>query len=81
MIATTLERPSPRAFHRAFPPRPAPASFKRDPRADPWAAHDISSQTPNAETLEALEDSRLMRNLGGPYATVEEMMADILKDD
>ena len=81
MIATTIERNATPTFARAFTPRPAPASFKRAARADPWAAYDISSQTPNAETLEALEDSRLMRNLGGPYATVEEMMADILKDD
>jgi DNA-damage-inducible protein J len=34
----------------------------------------------NAETLEAMEDSRLRRNLAGPFATPEEAVRSMLED-
>ncbi|GHU78298.1 addiction module antitoxin RelB [Clostridia bacterium] len=34
----------------------------------------------NAETLEAMEDARLGRNLTGPFDTVEEAMKSMLED-
>ena len=34
----------------------------------------------NAETLEAMEDVRLGRNLHGPYATVEEAMRAMMEE-
>ena len=36
---------------------------------------------PNTETLRAMEDARLGRNLSGPFNSAEEMIADILKED
>ncbi|GMO42675.1 MAG: hypothetical protein Ta2B_22950 [Termitinemataceae bacterium] len=35
----------------------------------------------NAETLEAMEDVRLRRNLHGPYKNAAEMIEDCLRDD
>ena len=81
MIATTIERNATPTFVRAFTPRPAPASFKRAARADPWAAHNASSHIPNAETRAAIEDAVLGRNMHGPFNSVDEMFADMLKDD
>ena len=81
MIATTSRRASTPTFSSGFIPRPAQPVFKRIAHADPWAAHNASSHIPNAETLEALEDARLGRNLSRVYHSVDEMIADMLKDD
>ena len=35
---------------------------------------------PSAETQEALDDARLLRNLYGPYGTAEEAVAAMLED-
>jgi DNA-damage-inducible protein J len=35
----------------------------------------------DAETIEAMEDARLGRNLFGPYDSVDEMMESLLADD
>ena len=35
----------------------------------------------NNETIQAMEDARLRRNLYGPFDTVEEMMANLDSDD
>jgi len=38
------------------------------------------NKQPNAETLEAMEDARLNRNLYGPFSTVDEAMKFMLED-
>lgn len=40
-----------------------------------------NAEVPNTETLRAMEDARLGRNLSGPFNSAEEMIADILKED
>jgi DNA-damage-inducible protein J len=40
----------------------------------------VKRNTPNAETLEAVEEVRNNRNLHGPYATVREAMDAMLED-
>lgn len=40
-----------------------------------------NAEVPNAETLRAMEDARLGRNLSGPFNSAEKMIADILKED
>ena len=79
MIATTSRRSAAPAFSNAFTPRPAPATYKRTPRADPWAAHNASSHIPNAETRKAIEDADAGRNMHGPFNSVEEMFAELDK--
>ena len=37
-------------------------------------------RVPNAETLEAMEDERLGRNMYGPYKTVDEAMKALSED-
>ena len=43
------------------------------------AASDATA-LPSAETQEALDDARLLRNLYGPYGTAEEAVAAMLED-
>ena len=43
-------------------------------------AQDLNS-IPNAETLAAIDDAELGRNLSGPYATVDELMEALDADD
>jgi hypothetical protein len=45
------------------------------------AAEGFEGETPNAETLAAMEDAVLGRNLSGPFKSAEDMLADILKED
>jgi len=40
----------------------------------------LEDRKPNAETLEAMEDARLNRNLYGPFSTVDEAMKFMLED-
>ena len=40
-----------------------------------------NAERPNAETLRAMEDVRLGRDLSGPFNSAEEMIADILKEN
>ncbi len=42
---------------------------------------EISRDIPNAETIAAIEDVRLRRNLLGPFHSVEELMEDLNADD
>ena len=42
---------------------------------------EMRLETPNAETLAALEDVRLRRNLRGPFNSVKELMEDLDADD
>lgn len=41
----------------------------------------IGYETPNAETLAAIEDVENHRNLSKPYKDVDEMLHDILEED
>ena len=43
-------------------------------------ASPVESTLPSAETQEALDDARLLRNLSGPYGTAEEAVAAMLED-
>jgi hypothetical protein len=52
-----------------------PAYLTPDGRVD-WRG-----EAPNAETLAAMEDAVLGRNLSGPFKSAEDMLADILKED
>jgi DNA-damage-inducible protein J len=40
----------------------------------------IKRRKPNADLLEAIQDTRSRRNLHGPYKTAEEAVAAMLKD-
>jgi DNA-damage-inducible protein J len=40
----------------------------------------IKRKSPKSDFLEAIEDSRLRRNLHGPYKTAEEAVASMLED-
>jgi len=40
----------------------------------------VKRQNPNADLLEALEDTRNRRNLHGPYKTAEKAVAAMLED-
>ena len=42
---------------------------------------DLRLDTPNAETLAAMEDVRLRRNLHGPFNSVKELMEDLDAED
>ena len=42
---------------------------------------EMRLETPNAETLAAMEDVRLKRNLRGPFNSVKELMEDLDADD
>jgi len=42
---------------------------------------EMRLETPNAETLAAMEDVRLKRNLRGPFNSVKELMEDLNADD
>jgi DNA-damage-inducible protein J len=42
---------------------------------------EMRLETPNAETLAAMEDVRLRRNLKGPFNSVKELMEDLNADD
>ena len=42
---------------------------------------EMRLETPNAETLAAMEDVRLRRNLKGPFNSVKELMEDLDADD
>jgi len=40
-----------------------------------------NAEVTNSETLGAMEDARLGRNLSGPFNSAEERISDILKED
>ena len=40
----------------------------------------INHRTPTPELLEAIEDTRLQRNLIGPFSTVDEAMKSLMED-
>jgi DNA-damage-inducible protein J len=40
----------------------------------------VKHRKPKAELLEAIEDTRLRRNLTGPFATAEEALRSMLED-
>lgn len=42
---------------------------------------ELRLDTPNAETVAAMEDVRLRRNLKGPFSNVKELMEDLNADD
>jgi DNA-damage-inducible protein J len=42
---------------------------------------EMRLETPNAETLAAMEDVRLRRNMRGPFGSVKELMEDLDADD
>ena len=42
---------------------------------------EMRLDTPNAETLAAIEDVKLRRNLSGPFNSVKELMEDLNTDD
>jgi addiction module antitoxin, RelB/DinJ family len=42
---------------------------------------ELRLDTPNTETLEAMEDVRLGRNLRGPFSSVKALMEDLDADD
>jgi DNA-damage-inducible protein J len=42
---------------------------------------DVRLDTPNAETLAAIEDVRLGRNLHGPFSSVGKLMENLNADD
>jgi DNA-damage-inducible protein J len=42
---------------------------------------EMRLETPNAETLAAMEDVRLRRNLKGPFGNVKELMEDLNAED
>ena len=43
--------------------------------------NELGLDTPNAETLAAIEDVKLRRNLSGPFNSVKELMEDLNADD
>jgi len=42
---------------------------------------EMRLDTPNAETLAAIEDVKLRRNLSGSFSSVKELMEDLNADD
>jgi len=42
---------------------------------------ELRLDTPNAETIAAIEDVRLRRNLKGPFNSVKDLMEDLDADD
>lgn len=42
---------------------------------------EISTHVPNAETLQAIDDTNNHRNLIGPFNSTEELMKSLLTDD
>lgn len=42
---------------------------------------ELRLETPNTETLDAIEDVRLKRNLKGPFNSIKELMEDLNADD
>jgi DNA-damage-inducible protein J len=46
----------------------------------PFAVRHNYYRKPNADLLEAMEDTRLGRNLYGPFETVEEAVRSMLED-
>ena len=40
----------------------------------------INHRTPTPELLEAIEDTRLQRNLIGPFSTVDDAMKSLMED-
>ena len=42
---------------------------------------DLRLETPNAETIAAMEDVRLKRNLNGPFSSVKELMEELNAED
>jgi DNA-damage-inducible protein J len=46
----------------------------------PFAVRHDYYRKPNADLLEAIEDTRLRRNLIGPFATAEEAVRSMLED-
>ena len=55
------------------------AALKHD--GIPFAIKHYSDRKPNAELREAVEDTRLRRNLIGPFNTVDDAMKALLEDD
>jgi DNA-damage-inducible protein J len=49
-------------------------------RALPLDVEENCERRPNAEMRQAIEDTRLRRNLTGPFDTVEEAMKSLLED-
>ena len=41
----------------------------------------VEIDIPNEETIKAIEDVKLRRNLSGPYNSVKELIADLNNDD
>ena len=41
----------------------------------------VEIDKPNEETIKAIEDVKLRRNLSGPYNSVKELLADLNNDD
>ena len=52
-----------------------------EPEQPIYGNDDYVLDIPNAETIAAMEDVKCERNLSKSYTDVEEMMADLLKDD
>ncbi len=46
-----------------------------------FTVHNSCDHIPNAETLEALEDVSLGRNLRGPFRNVKDLMLSLMEDD
>ena len=46
----------------------------------PFEVRRYSRRKPNAELLDAMEDTRLNRNLHGPFKTVDEAMAAMMEE-
>ena len=42
---------------------------------------EMRLETPNTETLAAMEDVRMKRNLRGPFNSIKELMEDLDADD
>ena len=42
---------------------------------------DLRLETPNAETIAAMEDVRLKHNLSGPFSSVKELMEELNAED
>jgi len=51
-----------------------------DKKGIPFSIKKSKNSKPNAETLEAMEDVRMNRNLYGPFSTVDEAMKFMLED-
>jgi len=51
-----------------------------DKKGIPFSIKKSKNRKPNAETLEAMEDVRMNRNLYGPFSTVDDAMKFMLED-